>query len=74
MIDAAPLPQLPINALGFSSRFGDYFTVDLATQSKEEQAVNGKADRIEYQSGQWRQPFLLWLHGVVSFILPLVYA
>jgi len=52
--------------LSFSSRFGNFFNLELATQTKEEAEVNGTLDRVDYSSGGWRQPFLLWLHGVVS--------
>jgi len=55
-----------MDALSFSSRFGNFFNVDLATQSKEDAEVNGTLNRVGYRSDGWRQPFLLWLHAVVS--------
>lgn len=65
MLDASPLPQIPVKSLGFYTKYGEFFDVELSHQTEEDAAVNGRPDRLPYNSDGWRRPFVLWLHGVV---------
>lgn len=69
MLDASPLPQTPLKSLGFYTAYGDFFDLDLEPQTKEEAEINGTACRLSYSSDGWRRPFLIWLHGVVCYLL-----
>ncbi|KAI1344826.1 RNA methyltransferase [Xylariaceae sp. FL0016] len=68
VLEASPLPQLPLKALGGLS--GDAakpgFTIDLAHQSDEEAKVNGTSSFVNYQLPPGRNPFVLLLDGILD--------
>lgn len=68
ILEASPLPQLPVTALGaYSSPHSKpTFEVELGRQSKEEEAVNGTDARISYRRGRQRKPFVVLLHEVLD--------
>ena len=68
ILEASPLPQLPVTALGpwSAPHSKPTFEVVLGRQSKEEEAVNGKDTRIPYRRGKQRKPFVVLLHEVVD--------
>lgn len=68
ILEASPLPQLPVKSLGPCSapHSKPTFEVVLGRQSKEEEAVNGTDPRIPYRRGKQRKPFVVLLHEVVD--------
>ncbi|CAJ2503256.1 Uu.00g106500.m01.CDS01 [Anthostomella pinea] len=68
VLEASPLPQLPLKALGSVSedpaRPG--FSVELLHQSEEEAKVNGTADFVSYNLPAERKPFVLLLDGILD--------
>ncbi|KAI1177731.1 RNA methyltransferase [Nemania sp. FL0916] len=68
LLEASPLPQLPVKALGplaeVSGQTG--FHVDIAHQSAEEADVNGTFNFIAYQLPKGRQPFVLLMDGILD--------
>jgi 21S rRNA (GM2251-2'-O)-methyltransferase len=65
ILEASPLPQLPITELGASSLDG-HFSVSVGTQSAEDAAVNGTQTEYTYKSAGWRHPLLLYVDGVLD--------
>jgi 21S rRNA (GM2251-2'-O)-methyltransferase len=65
ILEASPLPQLPITELGPSSLDG-HFHLTLDTQTKEDAAVNGTQTEYTYKSSGWRHPLLLYVDGVLD--------
>jgi 21S rRNA (GM2251-2'-O)-methyltransferase len=65
ILEASPLPQVPITELGPSSLDG-HFSVSLDTQSAEDAAVNGTQTEYDYKSAGWRHPLLLYVDGVLD--------
>lgn len=71
ILEASPLPQLPVKSLrAVSSPNEDTFRVELGAQSREEAATNGLNDRIKIHQPQSQQrrryPVTLLLDGVVD--------
>ncbi|RYP71099.1 hypothetical protein DL771_005033 [Monosporascus sp. 5C6A] len=68
VLEASPLPQLPLKALGPLSEDTTKpgFSVELAHQSTEEAEVNGTSDFIGYQLPRERKPFILLLDGILD--------
>ncbi|RYO97714.1 hypothetical protein DL765_011091 [Monosporascus sp. GIB2] len=68
VLEASPLPQLPLKALGPLSEDATKpgFSVELAHQSTEEAEVNGTSDFIGYQLPRERKPFVLLLDGILD--------
>lgn len=69
ILDASPLPQLPVKSLCATPTLGaDEFRVVLAPQSKEEAVVNSTNDRIpvRHLPGKNRYPVVLLLDGITD--------
>ncbi|KAK8045152.1 hypothetical protein PG993_005176 [Apiospora rasikravindrae] len=68
VLEASPLPQLPLKALGPFSEDPDKpgFSVELAHQSAEDAAINGSPDFIPYRGPRGRKPFILLLDGILD--------
>ncbi|KAK7992014.1 hypothetical protein PG988_000808 [Apiospora saccharicola] len=68
VLEASPLPQLPLKALGPVSEDPDKagFSVELAYQSAEDAAINGSPDFIPYRGPKDRKPFILLLDGILD--------
>ncbi|KAF2971378.1 hypothetical protein GQX73_g2292 [Xylaria multiplex] len=68
VLEASPLPQPPLKALGPLSEDPKTpgFHVKLAYQSSEEAKVNGTSDFISYHLPKERNPFILLLDGILD--------
>lgn len=66
ILEASPLPKLPVAGLQPLQEPDTVFQVSLDHQSKEEEAVNGKDSSIKYQGTFPRYPFILLVDGIVS--------
>lgn len=68
VLEASPLPQLPLKALGPVSEDPDKagFGVELTYQSAEDAAINGSPDFISYRGPKDRKPFILLLDGILD--------
>ncbi|KAK8069567.1 hypothetical protein PG994_006183 [Apiospora phragmitis] len=68
VLEASPLPQLPLKALGPLSEDPDKpgFGVELTHQSAEDAAINGSPDFIPYRGPRDRKPFILLLDGILD--------
>ncbi|KAI8625740.1 RNA methyltransferase [Xylariaceae sp. FL1651] len=68
VLEASPLPQLPLKALGALSEepAKPGFHVEVSHQSSEEAKVNGTSDFVSYQLPQGRKPFVLLLDGILD--------
>ncbi|KAF9882029.1 RNA family [Colletotrichum karsti] len=65
VLEASPLPQLPLVSLGgFSNEVGGY-TVSVARQSKEDVAINGTEGFIPWKAGELR-PLVLLLNEILD--------
>jgi 21S rRNA (GM2251-2'-O)-methyltransferase len=68
VLEASPLPQLPITSLGkleqSSSKMG--FHVELGHQTKEEEAINGHETFVPRASNITPKPFVLLLHEILD--------
>lgn len=68
ILEASPLPRLPVTALQSVPNPQSTFKVVLNYQSKEEEAINGSNPIVRYGTGYRRYPFLLLLDGIVSYV------
>ncbi|KAJ8129506.1 hypothetical protein O1611_g4123 [Lasiodiplodia mahajangana] len=68
VLEASPLPQLPLKALGPISEDPKTpgFRVEIAHQSSEEGKINGTSDFVSYQLPKERKPFILLLDGILD--------
>jgi 21S rRNA (GM2251-2'-O)-methyltransferase len=72
ILEASPLPQLPVACLELVSLpTEDHFSVSLSAQSVEEAAVNGSNGQVERlprfdEADQKRFPFVLLLDGILD--------
>ncbi|OMP84843.1 rRNA methyltransferase, mitochondrial [Diplodia seriata] len=66
ILEASPLPVLPVVNLRPVQRTRPYFDIDLDKQSREEARINGTNSRLKYNSHGWRYPFILYLDGIVD--------
>ncbi|KAI0965093.1 hypothetical protein F4678DRAFT_453827 [Xylaria arbuscula] len=68
VLEASPLPQLPLKALGQLSEDPgkQWFHVEVAHQSSEEAKINGTLEFIKYQLPKERNPFVLLLDGILD--------
>ena len=66
VLEASPLPKMPITCLESVSRPGEPFSVAASHQSREEVLVNGMDNRVKYDAPYSRYPFILMLDGIVS--------
>ncbi|KAL8720516.1 MAG: hypothetical protein Q9225_002638 [Loekoesia sp. 1 TL-2023] len=64
ILEASPLPRLPVTALQSVPNPQLTFRVSLNHQSKEEEAINGSDPIVRYGTGYRRYPFLLLLDGI----------
>ncbi|KFA47591.1 hypothetical protein S40293_07413 [Stachybotrys chartarum IBT 40293] len=68
VLEASPLPQLPVASLGKldveAGKAG--FRVELNHQTKEEEAINGADTFVPRSSGTKRKPFVLLLHEILD--------
>jgi len=68
ILEASPLPQLPVTGLGRLSETGGNpgFHVDLAHQSAEEIAVTGSSNFVATPASGSHKPLVVVLHGVLD--------
>ncbi|KAI1327260.1 RNA methyltransferase [Xylariaceae sp. FL0255] len=68
VLEASPLPQLPLKSLGALSEDETKpgFHVEVTHQSAEEAKVNGTSDFVSFQLPQGRNPFVLLLDGILD--------
>lgn len=66
VLEASPLPKLPVASLEPVTKPQDIFYADLDHQSREEEAINGTKGVIRSTSNDTRHPLVLFLDGVVS--------
>ncbi|KAK5628929.1 hypothetical protein RRF57_004644 [Xylaria bambusicola] len=68
ILEASPLPQLPLKALGPLSEDPQKsgFHVMVAHQSSEDAKINGTSDFISYHLPKQRKPFVLLLDGILD--------
>ncbi|KAI1199412.1 RNA methyltransferase [Nemania serpens] len=68
VVEASPLPQLPLKALGPLSEDPQKpgFHIEMGHQSHEEAAINGTSDFVSYQLPKERKPFVLLLDGILD--------
>ncbi|KAI4145891.1 MAG: hypothetical protein LQ341_002238 [Variospora aurantia] len=64
ILEASPLPKLPVTGLQPVLKPQATFGVALNHQSREEAAVNGNSSTVKYGTGYRRYPFLLLLDGI----------
>ncbi|KAI4202346.1 MAG: hypothetical protein LQ348_001518 [Seirophora lacunosa] len=64
ILEASPLPKLPVTGLQAVPKPQATFGVALNHQSREEAAVNGNSSMIKYGTGSRRYPFLLLLDEI----------
>ena len=68
ILEASPLPRLPVTGLQSVEEPIDGFCANLDHQSREEEAINGIDGRIECAPAFARNPIILMLDGIVSSI------
>ncbi|KAI1270556.1 RNA methyltransferase [Xylariaceae sp. FL1019] len=68
VLEASPLPQLPLKALGSLSEDPTKpgFSVEIGHQSSEEAQINGTSDFVSYSLPKDRKPMVLLLDGILD--------
>ncbi|ORY65416.1 uncharacterized protein BCR38DRAFT_341928 [Pseudomassariella vexata] len=68
ILEASPLPQLPLKGLGAMSEdpAKPGFSIELTHQSVEDALVNGTSDFISYRTRGEQKPFILLLDGILD--------
>ncbi|KAI0845999.1 hypothetical protein F5Y00DRAFT_153173 [Daldinia vernicosa] len=67
ILEASPLPQLPIRSLGpLTEEPATGFTLELAHQTAEEAQVNGTSNFVKCVLPPNRKPFVLLLEGILD--------
>lgn len=68
ILEASPLPQIPVKGLGVTAEEGDRqgFYLELAHQSAEETLVNGSSAFVTYDLPPGRHPLVLLLDGILD--------
>ncbi|KAI1439150.1 hypothetical protein GGR50DRAFT_690509 [Xylaria sp. CBS 124048] len=67
ILEASPLPQLPIEGLGpLVTDPQPGFRVNVGYQSAEDAAINGTSDLVAYRPFKDRKPFILLLDGILD--------
>ncbi|KAI1748693.1 RNA methyltransferase [Xylaria castorea] len=68
VLEASPLPQLPLKALGSLSEDPGKpgFYVELSHQHPDEADINGRSNFVSYQLPKERNPFVLLLDGILD--------
>ncbi|KAF2231694.1 hypothetical protein EV356DRAFT_506512 [Viridothelium virens] len=64
ILEASPLPIMPVVNLSNVARHESQFSVDLDFQSAEEKAINGTDPYVKYATSTWRNPFILFLYEI----------
>lgn len=66
ILEASPLPKLPVAGFRAVEKRNGAFHVILDHQSREDEAVNGTSTNIKYEVGFPRYPFVLLLDGILD--------
>lgn len=66
ILEASPLPKLPVVGFRAVEKRNGAFHVILDHQSREDEAVNGTSTNIKYEVGFARYPFVLLLDGILD--------
>ncbi len=66
VLEASPLPKIPVVSLEPMTKPQDIFHAYLDHQSREEEAINGTKSLIRSTSNDGRYPLVLFLDGIVS--------
>jgi len=66
ILEASPLPKLPVVAFKPVSKQQAPFHIVVDHQSREEEAINGIEPKVKYQVGFSRFPFVLLLDGILD--------
>lgn len=66
ILEASPLPKLPVVGFRAVEKQNGAFHVILDHQSREDEAVNGTSTNIKYEVGFPRYPFVLLLDGILD--------
>lgn len=66
ILEASPLPKLPVVGFRAVEKRNGAFHVMLDHQSREDEAVNGTSTNIKYEAGFPRYPFVLLLDGILD--------
>ena len=66
VLEASPLPKLPVAGFQAVKKPNGAFHVILDHQSREDEAVNGADTKIEYEVSFPRYPFVLLLDGILD--------
>lgn len=66
VLEASPLPKIPVTGLGLVRRPENVFSLDIDHQSREERAINGVASELRCHPNVSRYPFVVFLDGIVS--------
>ena len=66
ILEASPLPKLPVKGFRAVEKQNGAFHVILDHQSREDEAVNGTSTNINYEVGFPRYPFVLLLDGILD--------
>lgn len=66
MLEASPLPRLPVTSLHSIENPQETFHVQLDYQSREEATINGTEGLVTYAAEPPRYPIILMLDGIVG--------
>ena len=66
ILEASPLPKLPVAGFRAVEKRNGLFHVILDHQSREDEAINGTSPNIKYDVGFPRFPFVLLLDGILD--------
>lgn len=66
ILEASPLPKLPVAGFRAVEKRNGPFHVILDHQSREDEAINGTSTNIKYDVGFPRYPFVLLLDGILD--------
>ena len=66
ILEASPLPKLPVAGFRAVEKRNGAFHVMLDHQSREDEAVNGTSTNVKYDVGFPRYPFVLLLDGILD--------
>ncbi|KAL8794573.1 MAG: hypothetical protein Q9195_002908 [Heterodermia aff. obscurata] len=66
ILEASPLPRLPVSGLQSVEKSINNFDAILDYQSREDEAINGTDSKIHYAPGFARYPLILMLDGILD--------
>ncbi|KAL8829001.1 MAG: hypothetical protein Q9191_002266 [Dirinaria sp. TL-2023a] len=66
VLEASPLPKLPVKSLPTMIQPQEVFHVNLDHQSREEEVINGTERAVRYAGGPVRYPIILLLDGILD--------